>query len=191
MARVVLPPWPPVPPSAGRVELRPVSTRDVAMARELSSDPYVSQNGSLPFRADADAALAWVDRQRARHTEGSGFSCSVVERATGDAVGHCGLWTRDLGEGRASAGYAIVPAARGRGLAADALNALTRFAWTVPGLILVELSVEPWNVASARTAERCGYLFTGRLPRRRVSSGRDRDLHRYVAVRPVRGDEES
>src|SRR5699024_3649180 len=59
----------------------------------------------------------WVERQQSRYPALAGFSFTVVKASTDEAVGHCGLWLKELGEGRAAAGYSIVPSARGRGLA--------------------------------------------------------------------------
>lgn len=158
---------------------------DVGMARELSQDPYVTQVGSLPAQAGEEDALAWVTRQQARHAEGTGFSFSIVEESTETAVGHCGLWLKELSEGRATAGYSIVPSARGRGLAADALRALTEFGWTVPGLFRIALYIEPWNVGSIRTAERAGYAREGLLRSHQSIAGERRDMLVYAAVRPA------
>lgn len=175
-----LPPWPLTPPRHGRVTLREVRESDVAMALDLAADPYVPQTGTLPAAPSPEDALAWVHRQRGRHAEGSGFSFTVVERRTGLAVGHCGLWLRAFPHG--SAGYAIAPSFRGRGLATDALRALTRFGWTVPRLERVELAIEPWNAASLRTAERAGYRPAGSTTRE--IGGALRTVARYVALRP-------
>src|SRR5690606_12585120 len=96
-----LPPWPLTPPRHGRVTLREVRESDVAMALDLAADPYVPQTGTLPAAPSPEDALAWVHRQRGRHAEGSGFSFTVVERRTGLAVGHCGLWLRAFPHGSA------------------------------------------------------------------------------------------
>ncbi len=178
-----LPSWPSSPPAHGRVVLREVRPEDVAMARELSTDPYVPMTGTLPANATMEEAVSWVRRQRSRHAEGAGFSFTITDAATGAPVGHCGLWLRQLAEGRASAGYSIVPSARGRGLASDALRALTAFGWTVPGLTRIVLYIEPWNVASIRTAQRAGYASDGLLPDHEVGDGVRREVLRYVATR--------
>src|SRR5699024_2568348 len=65
--------------------------------------------GSLPFTASNEEANAWIDRQQGRHAEGAGFSFAIVWTAGNRAVGHCGLWLRDLSSGLATAGYAIAP----------------------------------------------------------------------------------
>lgn len=152
------------------------------MARALAADPYVPQTGTLPADASTEDALAWVHRQRRRHAEGTGFSFTITDAVTGTAVGHCGLWLRELPRG--SAGYSIAPFVRRQGLAADALRALTDFGWTVPGLERIELDIEPWNVASLRTAERVGYAREASTVWR--IGDQLRDVVRYVAV-PVDG----
>lgn len=182
MAPAALPPWPLVPPTHGQVVLRAVRDDDVAMARELSTDPYVPATGTLPADASDDEARAWVRRQQGRHAEGRGFSFTIAEARTDTAVGHCGLWLAERSAGRATAGYAVAPSWRGRGLATDALLALTGFARTVPGLQRVALLIEPWNLASARTAERAGYVREGLLRDHQEIGGARRDVLVYAAT---------
>ncbi|WP_375425161.1 GNAT family N-acetyltransferase [uncultured Friedmanniella sp.] len=174
--------WPEVAPTWGRVRLRAFVGTDVAMVRELASDPYLPLIGSLPADADEAGAEAWIGRQQGRLDEGVGFSFCVADRYD-EPLGSAGLWTRGLVGGRATAGYAIRPSARGRGLAVDALRSLTDFGWTLPGLHRIELYVEPDNVASRRTAERAGYRWEGRLRRHQEIGGRRRDMDLYAALR--------
>ena len=179
-----LPPWPAEPPAHGGVVLRPARDGDVAMARELATDAYIPTIGTLPPHADEAQALAWLRRQRDRYDEGTGFSFAIAEAETDTAVGQCGLWLRELDEGRATAGYSVVASARGRGFAADALTALTAFGWTVPGLFRIALHIEPWNVGSARTAERAGYTREGLMRSHQEIAGTRRDMLVYAAIRP-------
>ncbi|MDH5147295.1 GNAT family N-acetyltransferase [Brevibacterium casei] len=179
-----LPRWPDPQPSYGHVALRAVSERDIVMAQELSMDPYVPQTGSLPLNATVSQARDWVRRQQNRHAEGSGFSFTIATSETAEPVGHCGLWLRELDEGRATAGYAIAPSCRGHGYAADALRALTDFGWTIPGLFRIALFIEPSNLGSVRTAERAGYGREGVLSSYQTIGGRRRDMLVYAAIRP-------
>jgi ribosomal-protein-alanine N-acetyltransferase len=181
----MLPPWPAHPPTSGAVLLREFTQEDLPMVLDLATDPYVPLIGTLPARATPEEGLSWIDRNRRRWAEGAGFSFAVAEASTGRAVGGAGLWLRELASGRGSAGYSIAPSARRRGLATDALTALTAFAWSVPGLLRVELHIEPWNRASVRTAERAGYRREGLLRSHLEIGGRPRDMLCYAAVRPV------
>jgi ribosomal-protein-alanine N-acetyltransferase len=178
-----LPPWPIRPPAYWPVVLREFSELDAAMMMELSTDPYVPLIGSLPASASQQQAQDWIDRARGRWAEGAGFSFAIAEAGTGRAVGGIGLWLAQLSQGRAEAGYSVAPSARGRGIAAAALTALTPFAWSVPGLHRIELHIEPWNIGSIKAAERAGYEREGLLRSHQEIGERRRDMLLYAIVR--------
>ena len=140
--------------------------------------------GTLPPRATAVQAMAWVAAQRQRTAQRVGFSFAVADRDTDDCVGFAGLWLRQAGQGLATAGYAVLPASRGAGRATEALRALTAFAWTRPGVQRVELHIEPWNTASCRVAERVGYTAGEVLAGGHEIGGELRDVVPYVLHRP-------
>ena len=178
-----LPPWPTTPPTHGSVVLREFGDADVAVGLELSTDPYVPLVSTLPPLTTHEQARAWVERNRERWANGRGFSFAIADAASSQGLGQIGLWLDELSHGRASAGYFVVPSARGRGLAADALAALTAFAWTIPELHRIQLLVEPWNLASLRTAERAGYDREGLLRGYLEIGGRRRDMLVLAALR--------
>jgi RimJ/RimL family protein N-acetyltransferase len=184
MPAAQLPPWPATPPAYGPVVLREFSAADVAMARELSADPYVPLIGTLPANASQQEALDYIDRQRGRLAEGAGFSFVIADADTNRALGGIGLWLASLAQGRATAGYAVTPAARGRGIAAAALTALAPFAWSIQDLYRIELYIEPWNVGSIKSAERAGYEREGLLRSHQEIGGRRRDMLLYALIRP-------
>ncbi|WP_331626698.1 hypothetical protein [Actinomycetospora sp.] len=55
------PAWPARRPSHGDVTLRAYDSRDVAMVRDLATDPYVPLVGTLPAHADEAQALDYID----------------------------------------------------------------------------------------------------------------------------------
>jgi ribosomal-protein-alanine N-acetyltransferase len=183
MTATELPPWPTWPVTYGPVSLREFSDLDVAMIMEMSTDPYVPLIGSLPANASQQEAHDYIDRQRGRLAEGTGFSFVIAEGGTDHAVGTIGLWLRQLAEGRATAGYTVAPSARGRGIAGAALIALTTFAWTVPGLHRVQLHIEPWNTGSIKAAERAGYEREGLMRGHQEIGGQRRDMLLYATLR--------
>jgi len=178
-----LPPWPTASVAHGPVVLRAFSDADLPMVQELSTDPYVPLIGTLPANASGQEAQDYIERQRGRLAEGVGFSFAIAEAGTGRGVGGIGLWLAPLGQGRATAGYSVVPSARGRGVASAALTALTAFAWTIPELHRVELYIEPWNTGSVRTGERAGFQREGLLRSHQEIGGRRRDMLLYATVR--------
>jgi ribosomal-protein-alanine N-acetyltransferase len=179
-----LPSWPTTPPTHGSVVLREFTDDDVHLAIEFGVDPYIPLIGSLPAHPTAQEALDWVHRQRGRFAEGTGLSFVIADAESDTAVGAIGLWLRSLPAGRATVGYSVAPAHRGRGIATSAVTAVTTFAWTIPGLYRVELYVEPWNHGSIHVAEASGYAREGLLRSYQEIGGTRRDMLLYATTRP-------
>ncbi len=100
--------------------------------------------------------LAWDERRA-----GSGMQCAAVERESGQLVASVGLM-RLGGTIGPEIGYWVAPWGRGRGHAAEATDALARWAFE-HGARRVSLLAAPSNVASCRTAERGGFRREGVL----------------------------
>ena len=73
------------------------------------------------------------------------------------AFGGLGMWLHEIESGRASIGYWVIPAARGRQRAGWALRAVVTFAFEALAIPRLHLFIEPWNIASQRTAEFAGF----------------------------------
>lgn len=132
--------------------LRPWSLSDVPAVLAAATDPYIPEITTVPASGDLLEARAYIERQWDRARSGMGYSFAICH--PDEAVGQIGLWPR---EDLASIGYWLVPAARGRGLAARALGALVDWA-SGSGYPSLELVAEPWNEASLVTARRCGFV---------------------------------
>lgn len=171
------------PPTHGGIVLRPFRDIDSEMLRDLSTDPYLPLIGSLPPNATTQQAQDFIDRQHQRLSSGAGYSFCVADRMDDRALGTAGLWIARLPEGRATIGYAVAPAARRRGVAGHALQALTAFAWTIPELMRIELYVEPWNTGSIKVAESAGYHREGLLRSHQPIGDRAADVLLYAMLR--------
>jgi [ribosomal protein S5]-alanine N-acetyltransferase len=181
-----LPSWPTTPPTYGSIVLRQYTEEDAHLAVELGADPYIPLIGSLPALPTAQQALEWIHRQRSRRAEGIGLPFAIADADSDIALGGIGLWFQGLSEGRATAGYSVSPARRGRGIASSALKALTTFAWTtIPALHRVELYIEPWNSSSIHVAEAAGYRREGLLRSHQEIGGTRRDMLLYATTRQV------
>jgi [ribosomal protein S5]-alanine N-acetyltransferase len=140
------------------VVLRPYTQSDLAMVREASTDPLIAMTSSVPAVYTDASGRAFIRRQHERATEGDGYSFVIARaREAKTGVGSIGLWLQEIESGRASLGYWVVESARGEGLAACALRAVVAFAFDELAIPRLHLFVEPWNVASARTAVAAGF----------------------------------
>jgi RimJ/RimL family protein N-acetyltransferase len=139
---------------SGDVVLRPWELADAPAVVEAAADPYIPRITTVPEFATEPQARAYIERQWDRASSRLGYSFAICAPS---AVGQIGLWPRD---GVASVGYWLIPAARGRGLAARALGVLVDWASSA-GYAELELFAEPWNEASLATARRCGFVERG------------------------------
>ena len=68
-------------------------------------------------------------------------------------------------------GYVVAPAARGRGIATEALRLLTAWSFDEIHALRVELFISAENEASKTVAARCGYVREGVLRSAHVKEG--------------------
>ena len=86
---------------------------------------------------------------------------AITDAANGDVIGSIDMRVNRLLTGHI--GYWVAAAARGRGVAPEALRALSRWAFAELELGRVELVTDPDNVASQRVAEKAGFQREGVL----------------------------
>ncbi|MFC3860277.1 GNAT family N-acetyltransferase [Deinococcus antarcticus] len=164
----------PVTLQAGPFTLRPFDERDIPAIFEASQDPYIPLMTTVPNPCDKAAARAFIHRQHERLSTGAGWSLAIAEGEAA-ALGEIGLWPQK--QGRASVGYWVLSSARGKGVAFQALRAISQFG--LMQFARLELYVEPWNEASWRTAEKAGFRREGLLRQYQEVGGERRDMFMY------------
>jgi ribosomal-protein-alanine N-acetyltransferase len=109
-------------------------------------------------------ASSWcTELARERRDSGAGDHYAVVRREDERIVGL--LWTRrtDWAAMSTEIAFAVSAQARGFGVAAEAVDALTIALILEHGFQRVELRVAPGNRASRRVAEKAGFVYEGLL----------------------------
>jgi ribosomal-protein-alanine N-acetyltransferase len=167
----------------GPAHLRPWGLADLAVIRQAASDPYIPATTSVPLTYSDDEGRAFIERQHSSAGEGHGYSFVVTDGTNPrHGVGALGLWLREIENGRASIGYWIVPSARGKHLAGWALRNIVAFGFEVLGIPRLQLFIEPWNVASLRTAEFAAFTREGLLRDWERVEGTQRDVYAYALL---------
>lgn len=112
-------------------------------------------------------------RRRCRLAESSWLAgrtadLAILDAATGELAGVCGLHRDDPGSGQAMIACAMLPATRGRGLATRAVRLVTSWAFDGARIARIWAGTHPENAASRRVLEKAGFreegLMRGRLP---------------------------
>ncbi|MGI8694172.1 MAG: GNAT family N-acetyltransferase [Geodermatophilaceae bacterium] len=158
----------------GTIVLRPWTARDVDEVFAAVTDPDISLWNGSAIRTP-DEAVDWIAR-RADWSDGDHVSLAVVDAMSGELVGSVSLHKIDREQGDAEIGYWTAPAARDRGVASSAVSALCRWAFLQLPIDRIELCHAVENPASARVAERAGFIQEGRLRQSyRYGDGRKHD----------------
>lgn len=153
-----------------RLLMRRFTAADVSWVFEVSQDPALQQFVQVPspylmeharFFVEHLAIEQWASGQRAEFV--------VEDAATGERVARVGLGMR--GDGTAEVGYWTTPAARGRGVAPEAVRAICRWGFEARQLELIEWRAEVGNEASRRVAQKAGFVLEGQLRKRLVHRG--------------------
>jgi RimJ/RimL family protein N-acetyltransferase len=85
----------------------------------------------------------------------------IVLKSDGTAIGDAGFHGPPSADGELEVGYALVAAARGAGLAGEAVALLIEWAHSQPGVRTITARVDSGNAASERLLTRLGFASDG------------------------------
>jgi len=148
-------------PGSSRLRLRELHAGDASAMLALLNDPdFIAHIGDRGVRSEAQA-LAYLEAGPLAGYRAHGYSLWAVEaQPGGEFAGVCGLIRRDTLPDP-DIGYALLPAWRGRGLAAEAGRLVLEHAFDVLRLPRVLAIVTETNAASRRLLESLGLRSQG------------------------------
>ena len=164
-----------------RCTLRPYRRGDEAALARHADNRNVSRNmrDRFPYPYTAADAREWITRVSAQEPVAN-FAIVVG----GEVVGGIGLEPgADVFRRSAEVGYWLGEPFWGRGLATEALRAVTEYAFRTFDICRLEAGVFEWNPASARVLEKAGYELEGRLRKNVTKDGQTIDQFLYAMVR--------
>jgi RimJ/RimL family protein N-acetyltransferase len=162
-----------VPGSSG-IHLEPIDRSHLAELEALVEDPDVLRFTRVPEPVPPGFAERWVGTYEQGRGDGTREGFVVVD-GEGAFLGLAVVPTIDAEARTAELGYVVAPAARGRGVATEALRLLTEWAFAELGALRLELLISVENEASQRVAERCGYVLEGVKRSAHFKQGRRED----------------
>lgn len=151
--------------SAGAVALRPHTPQDLPSFQRFATDPDSTRH--MAFTAEqktpdgAAALMAFVIDSYAGDMPV--FSLTIAHAETDAYLGAAGA--ADAGGGRAEIYVTLLPEARGRGCAAEALGLLTRYLFERCGVTGLIADVVEDNRSARSLFERAGFVLAGPVDR--------------------------
>lgn len=157
------------------MELRLLSEADVGALAELTRDPETLRFTRIPEPPPDGFARDWYARYEHGRKTGEREAFAIAGD-DGEFLGVAFAPTIDAESAEAELGYVIAPHARGRGVASEALDRLTRWAFEELGILRAYLIIDVENTASKRVAERAGYTLEGVMRSTAFKQGRRSDV---------------
>lgn len=167
--------------------IRPPVPEDAAEAFVLLDDPEVRRWNPGRDCPDLAAAEEWC-RSGADWSSGTHATWHAIDRSTSRMVGNVSLFAIEVDDLVAKIGYRVLPAARGRGVARQMVEAVTRWAFADRGLARVQLEHAVANPASCRVAVATGFALEGTLRSAYAVPGGGREdahVHGRLAIDPT------
>ncbi|HET9168782.1 MAG TPA: GNAT family N-acetyltransferase [Actinospica sp.] len=189
----------PVHLSAGRLYLRPTEPADEPAVAAALHDPGIARWNtgiSIARAPEAERAAMWLRVRDQGWASGAAANFAICDATTGTLLGTVGI--RDINRlpEQALAGYWTVPEARGQGIAPQALEAVSRWAFAPVrsgglGLHRIVLDHALINSGSCRVAEKAGFRLEGTMRGSFLAfdgTRHDSHLHARLATDSVAAD---
>lgn len=142
-----------------RMRLRLLREDDADALDGVFGDAEVMRFGSGV--QSREAVSAWLQAQLAHYTAHGFGPWAVIEKATGDVIGYCGLfyYADVAGQPDVEVGYRLARKHWGRGFATEAVLAVRDYAFNALGLSRLIAMIDPANTASIRVAQKVGMHY--------------------------------
>ena len=152
--------------------------RDAIVLHANNRRVSINLRDRFPYPYTARDARNWLDVVVDQKPE-TNFAIDVA----GEAVGGIGFTPQhDVDRRSAEIGYWLGEPFWGRGIATEALIAVTEYAFANFDLCRLYAHVFDWNGASARVLEKAGYKFEGRLKKSVTKDGQTIDQLMYAII---------
>ena len=147
--------------SGERVRVEPITPRRARAMLSGRSEAELPWEQGFPMSPVRDALTKIVEAGAKDEVLGPFFAYVIVRKADGRAIGDAGFFGPPNEDKELEIGYALVPGARGSGLASESVRLLISWACAQPGVGDITARVEPGNVSSERLLRHLGFRLEG------------------------------
>ena len=174
----------PDPPLADDlIRLEPIDETHHADLLDLVGDGAVAAFTLVPTGAGANFVSGWIGRYKRGWDDGTCAGFVACDAADGAFLAFASVVRLDLDARQGELGYAVAPAARGRGVATRCVRLLTQWAFDELGVVRLVLDIDSANRASEQVARRAGYQLEGVRRSAHFKEGRRTDVGVWSRLR--------
>lgn len=163
------------------LDLRPWRSGDAAAVKLAFESPEI-QRWHVRRLDTTEEAQEWTAQWEQHWDDETAASWAIVD-ARDEPMGQIGLRNVSLSNAAAALSYWVTPSARGRGVAARAVRALTSWAFDSMTFNRLDLKHSTANVASCRVAARAGFVLEGTLRQAGFHADGWHDMHVHSRLR--------
>lgn len=166
-----------------RLLLREITDEDASSILEyLSDDEVMKYYGLEPFTSLNDALdeISWYKSIRSKRT---GIRWGITLKEHDVVIGSCGFHNIVAQHFRAEIGFELSKEQWGKGIAAEAVEAIIRHGFQQMNFQRIEALIEPRNLASQKLVERLGFVREGLLRSYEYTCGKFDDLYMYSVLK--------
>ncbi|WP_329261497.1 GNAT family N-acetyltransferase [Streptomyces pseudovenezuelae] len=172
----------PALPTGDGLLLRPWRPEDAPAVHTAFQDPAMWQWHARAADSEEEAG-GWIEEWRQAWAGEETAQWAVVDGGTDLLLGRVALREIRLDDGQAEMAYWTTAEARGKGVAARATVALSRWALDVVGFHRLELMHAVRNEASCRVATKTGFLLEGTKRSAVLHPDGWHDMHLHARLR--------
>lgn len=169
--------------ATARLSLRELAPADAAVLHECWSDKAVTEYMVLDAFTNVETSARMIGLLAGLAGTEAGIRWAIALKDCGKVIGTCGFHNVKAEHSRAEMGYEMGKEYWGRGLMAEALQAILRHGYEVMNLNRVEAFVNVGNSRSVRVLERLGFKLDGTLREYEYARGRFVDQHCFSLLR--------
>ncbi|MCP4580951.1 MAG: GNAT family N-acetyltransferase [candidate division Zixibacteria bacterium] len=163
-----------------RIKLRIPTLRDTeSIARNINDKEIARWTIAIPYPYKREDAIEFIKANRERYRKKKSYGFSIADKTTNEVIGGVGLHKLDIEDAKAELGYWLARRKWGRGIAAEAVYLISKFAFNKLKLHRVYACTFKENFASQRVLEKCGFTLEGVLRDAMRKRGRYHDEMLY------------
>jgi [ribosomal protein S5]-alanine N-acetyltransferase len=166
-----------------RLLLRKVTKEDAnSILNYLSDEDVMKYYGLEPFKSINDALdeISWYQSILDNKT---GIRWGITLKEQGIVIGSCGFHNHVSQHFRAEIGFELSKTHWGKGIAAEAVEAIISYGYEQMNFQRIEALIEPPNHSSQKLVEKLGFIREGLLRNYEFTSGKFDDLYMYSLLK--------